>query len=103
MVVKCGSTITRLGVFAGREEAAVELVRSMGAKLDEVARRVTFVFLARPGHRVRARMPKQRIVEMPLLEISSTEIRTRLRRGLSVRYLVPEAVRLRLERWRLYR
>ncbi len=70
--------------------------------LDEVARRVTFLFLSRPGHRVRARMPRQRIVDMPLLEISSTEIRARLRRGLSIRYLVPEAVRLRLERKGLY-
>jgi iron complex transport system substrate-binding protein len=34
------STITRLGVFAGREEAAVDLMRSMAAKLDAVARRV---------------------------------------------------------------
>jgi iron complex transport system substrate-binding protein len=34
------STVTRLGVLAGREEAAVDLMRSMAAKLDDIARRV---------------------------------------------------------------
>lgn len=72
-------------------------------EIGEVARRATFLFAARPGHGVRARMPKQRIVDVPLLEISSTEIRDRLRRGLSVRWLVPEPVRRLLERKKLYR
>lgn len=71
--------------------------------IDEVARRATFLFAARPGHRVRARMPKQQIVDVPLLEISSTEIRARLRSGRTVRWLVPEPVRRRLERKNLYR
>jgi nicotinate-nucleotide adenylyltransferase len=71
--------------------------------IDEVAARATFLFAARPGHEIRARMPKQKMVEVPLLEISSTELRERLRHGRSVRWLVPETVRLRLERKRLYR
>lgn len=71
--------------------------------IDDVAERATFLFAARPGHEIRARMPKQKIVDVPLLDISSTEIRDRLRRGLSVRWLVPEPVRRRLERKRLYR
>lgn len=71
--------------------------------IDEVARRAVFLFCARPGHRLRARMPRQKLVEVPLLEISSTEIRDRLRRGRSVRWLLPEAVRRRVERRGLYR
>jgi nicotinate-nucleotide adenylyltransferase len=70
--------------------------------IEEVKRLAAFVFVSRPGHRVRARMPKQHIVEVPLLEISSTEIRDRVRLGLSVRYLVPEAVERYLCRKRLY-
>ena len=58
--------------------------------------------VSRPGHElkvpleVRARLGKRaaRITlhEMPLLEISSTEIRRRLKRGQPVRYLLPDAV-----------
>lgn len=43
------------------------------------------------------------ILLTPIIEISSTEIRDRLRRGRSIRYLVPEDVRLYIERHRLYR
>ena len=71
--------------------------------IDEVARRATFLIAARPGHRVEARMPKQKVVDVPLLDISSSEIRDRLRRGRSVRWLVPEPVRRHLERKKLYR
>lgn len=35
-----------------------------------------------------------RRVDIPLLDISSSDLRERIRKGLSVRYLVPEAVRL---------
>ncbi len=58
--------------------------------------------VSRPGHElvvppeVQARLGRRaaRITlhEMPLLEISSTEIRRRLKRGQPVRYLVPAAV-----------
>jgi len=42
-------------------------------------------------------------VEMPLLRVSSTEVRARVAAGKPIRYLVPEAVRQFIERERLYR
>lgn len=42
-------------------------------------------------------------VEMPLLRISSTEVRIRVGEGKPIRYLVPEAVRVFIEERRLYR
>jgi nicotinate-nucleotide adenylyltransferase len=44
-----------------------------------------------------------RELETPLLEISATEIRQRIRAGLSIRYLVPDAVAAYIDRERLYR
>ena len=41
-------------------------------------------------------------IKMPQMDISSTAIRARIRRGDSVRYLVPEPVRRYLVRHRLY-
>lgn len=70
--------------------------------IDEVKRLATFVLVARPGHRPGRGMPKQ-YIEVPLLEISSTGIRERVRRGLSIRYLVPDAVDRYIRRKGLYR
>ena len=42
-------------------------------------------------------------VEMPTLEVSSTEVRRRVAEGRSVRYLVPDAVRELIEERGLYR
>lgn len=59
-----------------------------------LAKLVTFGIVTRPSYE-RLRVPKYLRAERvpaPLLDISSTEIRDRLRRGLSVRYLVPDAV-----------
>jgi nicotinate-nucleotide adenylyltransferase len=44
-----------------------------------------------------------RMVVAPLLDVSSTAIRERARRGASIRYLVPEAVRAYIVRRGLYR
>ena len=43
------------------------------------------------------------LVEIPALEISSTDVRARVRTGRSIRYLVPEAVAQYIETRKLYR
>ena len=58
----------------------------------------------RPAHLVRfAAHPRVRLHEAPLLEISATYIRECLRRGQSVRYLVPETVYEYFEGSNIYR
>ena len=44
-----------------------------------------------------------RLVDAPLLEISSTHIRDILKKGKSIRYLVPDKVREEIEKYNYYR
>ena len=72
---------------------------------EAILRQVQVVVLRRPG---RAREPRPydarvRFLDTRLLDISSSEIRRRLREGRSIRYLVPDAVRAYLEAHNLYR
>jgi len=46
---------------------------------------------------------ERHILETPLIDISATDIRARVRAGLSIRYLVPEAVRAAIAARGLYR
>jgi nicotinate-nucleotide adenylyltransferase len=71
--------------------------------IDEVRSLATFIIVSRPGERSSRRTPKQLTVEAPLLQISSSEIRERVRKGLSVRYLVPDSVERYIRRKGLYR
>ncbi|WP_047373757.1 nicotinate-nucleotide adenylyltransferase [Exiguobacterium sp. ZOR0005] len=64
---------------------------------------VTFGAVARPGSRYR--LPKRadvRTIDMPQLEISSTDIRERAKRNRSVAYLVPADVETYIKEHGLY-
>jgi nicotinate-nucleotide adenylyltransferase len=71
--------------------------------IDEVRRLARFIIVTRPGDRVSQNRPKDHIVRAPLLEISSSEIRERVRKGLTVRYLLPESVERYIREKGLYR
>ena len=58
----------------------------------------------RPGFDIIEKLPGQFFVlEAPLLQISATEIRSILKEGKSIRYLVPEKVREEIEQNRYYK
>jgi nicotinate-nucleotide adenylyltransferase len=67
---------------------------------EEVIRLCRFIAAARPGYnldRMKAVLPPdyiQRIdvLEVPQVDVSSTEIRERIREGRSIRYLTPDPV-----------
>ena len=84
-------------------DALSELARWHRAR--ELARQVTFAVLRRPGsERVRppAWVRRWREVAAPLIDISSTDIRDRIKRGRSIRYLVPDAVAAMIRKRKLY-
>src|SRR5687767_9660460 len=54
---------------------------------EEVLSLATFVAATRPGHRTEGLDPRVRVLEIPALAISSTEIRQRVREARPVRYL----------------
>lgn len=70
-------------------------------RFETLRRLCIFVVAGRPGAAVRRHSGIRRIV-MPQVEISSSMIRQRLRRGQSIRYLVPDAVLHSLVRHRVY-
>jgi nicotinate-nucleotide adenylyltransferase len=77
-------------------------------RIEDIAARISFIGLKRPGYQLSLdKLPPHiagriSIVEMPLIEISSTLIRRDRGRGDSIRYLVPETVYEYMEVNRLY-
>lgn len=75
-------------------------------RIDQLINMVQFVGLDRPGYE-RPELANNiarrvRFVTMPLVDITSTNIRKRRASGRSVRYLVPDSVREYMEEHRLY-
>ncbi len=72
---------------------------------DELFELAHFVGVTRPGHALSGvGLPADRVslMEVPALSISSTDCRTRVRRGLPVWYLVPDGVVRYVAKHRLY-
>lgn len=74
--------------------------------IEELAKLVEFIFLERPGYPVKTapEIPGLRLhrCDGHLLAISSTELRERTRRGLSLDYFVPHKAIVYIQRHSLY-
>jgi len=90
-------------VIGGDQLPLLHLWRDIG----ELARLVEFIFLERPGYPVKAApdIPGLRLhrCDGHLLAISSTELRERTRRGLSLDYFVPHKAIVYIRSQGLYR
>jgi nicotinate-nucleotide adenylyltransferase len=75
--------------------------------IAELARIIEFIFLERPGHPAKQTpgIPGLRLhrCDGHLIEISSSELRQRVRRGLSLHYFCPQKVITHIEARQLYR
>ena len=70
-------------------------------RIDELVQIVQLVGVARPQTSLQTAYPIK-IVEIPQIDVSSTEIRRRFENGNTTKYLVPDAVREYIEREKLY-
>ena len=90
-------------IIGGDQLPQLHLWRDIG----ELARLVEFIFLERPGYPVKARpdVPGLRLhrCDGHLLAVSSTELRDRVRRGLSLDYFVPGKAIVYIQEKGLYR
>lgn len=74
-------------------------------RIDELVQLVTFIGVGRPGWPMDEQLPyldRVKRIEMLSMEISSTLIRQRIKKGKSIRFLVPEKVHAYIRERRLY-
>src|SRR5205085_12609077 len=98
------SVLTACAAMSAATDRAGPAPMSLGERWRDPARirdLATVVLAARPG------APNApggvRMLDSPLMDISSRQLRPRAARGRSLRYLVPEAVLRYIEEHRLYR
>ncbi|HEU5262032.1 MAG TPA: nicotinate-nucleotide adenylyltransferase [Gemmatimonadales bacterium] len=105
-------TVRTLRALAAREpgnrftllvgaDAAQEL--SSWYEVEALSALADLVVFARPGCPTPRHALIARVIDVPAVGISATMIRDRVRRGLSIRYLVPDAVREYIAARGLYR
>jgi len=85
-----------LGADAARELPAWHEAGALPGLADVVV-------FARPGQAPAREPGVQRVIDVPALDVSATEIRRRVAEGRSIRYLVPDAVREYIAAHGLYR
>lgn len=77
-------------------------------RINDIVKLISFIGLGRPGYRLQTdQLPaaireRVSVIEIPLVEISSTRIREQCRAKGSIRYWVPESVLEHIEVNRLY-
>lgn len=72
-------------------------------RIKEVLKVVSFVAVYRPGFKARGVKVRTRSIKIAGVHTSSSDIRRRVTAGKTIKYLVPENVRLYIEKKRLYR
>ena len=85
-----------LGADAARDLAAWWEVEALPALAD-------IVIFARPGASVPRHPLISRVIPVPSIDLSATQVRERVKQGRSIRYLVPDAVREYIAAHGLYR
>ena len=80
-----------------------DLLNVRWAAWNELKRLCTVVAVRRPGARPARREAGIHRLDMPLVKISSSDIRARVAAGGSIRYLVPPAVERYIRQHQLYR
>ena len=85
-----------LGADAARDLAAWWEVEALPALAD-------IVIFARPGASVPRHPLISRVIPVPSIDLSATQVRERVKQGRSIRYLVPDAVREYIATHGLYR
>jgi nicotinate-nucleotide adenylyltransferase len=93
----------KIFLFIGLDQFAVFNTWHKSEEIFEIA---DVVAMMRPSQKIdqidSTLLKRVKVLSIPLLDISSTDIRARVRAGKSIRYLVPDGIREYIEEHRLY-